>query len=104
MNIEYYKWSKKNSKILYKSLKDILGIQEPQLYFPIMSLFFYIHNTPYSHKTIDFKRDYYLTKIINKYEHKSNLLINGEVTHKNNKQHKQLFGKIIPLIDPIHYL
>jgi len=104
MNIEYYKWSKKDSKILYNSLKDILGIQEPQLYFPIMSLFFYIHNTPYSHRTIDFKRDHYLTKITRYNEYKANILAEGEILHKNQKKQIQLFGKIIPLLDPVHYL
>ena len=64
MNIQYSKWNKNEMKILNNSLRNILDIKEPQLYFPIMSLFFYIHNTPNSHKFIDFKRNHYLREII----------------------------------------
>ena len=41
MNIQYSKWNKKEMKILNNSLRNNLDIKEPQLYFPIMSLFLY---------------------------------------------------------------
>ena len=41
MDIQYYKWNKKDLKNFNKSFRDILNTTEPQLYFPIMSLFFY---------------------------------------------------------------
>ena len=64
MNIQYSKWNKNEMKILNNSLRNILDIKEPQLYFPIMSLFFYIHNTPNSHRLIDFKRNNYIKEIL----------------------------------------
>ena len=62
MDIKYRKWSRSDSQQLFQSMKQVFHIQEPQLYFPIMSLFFYIHNTPNSHKRIDFKRKQYYQK------------------------------------------
>ena len=62
--IKYQKWTKKDMKILNNSLRDILHLKEPQLYYPIMSLFFYIHNTPNSHRLIDFKRNHYIKEIL----------------------------------------
>ena len=108
-SIEYYKWNKDDSKILFKSLRNVLDIKEPQLYFPIMSLFFYIHNTPNSHKLIDFKRNYIIKEIINYIEPKeysSNILLTGKIfdKYKSMEQDVSLFGKVIPLLDPIHYL
>ena len=64
MNIQYSKWNKNEMKILNNSLRNILDTKEPQLYFPIMSLFFYIHNTPNSHRLIDFKRNNYIKEIL----------------------------------------
>ena len=40
MNIEYSKWSKNDIKTFNNSIRNILETKEPQLYFPIMSLFF----------------------------------------------------------------
>ena len=53
MNIQYSKWSYNDFKIFNQSIKNILDIQEGQLYFPIMSLFFYIESVMHnllSHK------------------------------------------------------
>ena len=64
MNIHYFKWTKHDMKVLNRSLRDILEIKEPQLYFPIMSLFFYIHNSQLSHRLLDFKRNHYIKEIL----------------------------------------
>ena len=108
MNIQYSKWNKKEMKILNNSLRNNLDIKEPQLYFPIMS-FFYIHNTPNSHRLIDFKRNYYIKEILsveNSKDYNSNMIVAAKVINKidqsNTLQH--LFCKTIPLLDPIHYL
>ena len=63
IHLEQYKWSRKDRNTLYKSIKDHLKMDNLQLYYPIMSLYFYIHNTKDSHKCIDFKRNYYLREI-----------------------------------------
>ena len=64
MNIQYSKWNHKEFKQLNKSMKDILHIQEGQLYYPIMSLFLYIHNTKNSHRVLDFNRPQYIKEIL----------------------------------------
>tara|TARA_Y100000768_G_scaffold383372_1_gene365381 strand:- start:2341 stop:3762 length:1422 start_codon:yes stop_codon:yes gene_type:complete len=107
--IEYYKWDKDDSKILFNSLRNVLDIKEPQLYFPIMSLFFYIHNTPNSHRVLDFKRYYFIKEILEyrqPKEYNSNILLRSKTFNKyeNKEEVIQLFGKVIPLLDPIHYL
>ena len=109
MNIQYSTWKKQDIQLLNKSLRQILHMKEPQLYYPIMSLFFYIHNTPNSHKVIDFKRNQYLKEILdfqNLKEYNSNILVKARVHSKidPNKKDIILFGKAIPLLDPIHYL
>ena len=63
MDIKYRKWSKQDSRLLFESMRNVLKLKEPQFYFPIMSLFFYIHNTPNSHRVIDFKRKHYFVRI-----------------------------------------
>ena len=108
-SIKYHKWSLKDMKIFNNSLRNILNIKEPQLYIPIMSLFFYIHNTCNSHRVIDFYRDHYLKEIleyITPKEYNSNILLRGNVFNRINNSDEQvdLFGKVIPLLDPIHYL
>ena len=109
MNILYSKWHYSDFKKLNKSMKDILNIQEGQLYFPIMSLFFYIHNTKNSHRVLDFKRPQYIKEILqceNIKEYNSNIIVDAKVSNKHNPNEKQrkLFCKTIPLLDPIHYL
>ena len=109
MNIQYSKWNKNEMKILNKSLRNILDIKEPQLYFPIMSLFFYIHNTPNSHRLIDFKRNNYIKEILsveNSKNYNSNMIIKAKVINKMEQSdtERNLFCKTIPLLDPIHYL
>ena len=40
-----YKWHKNDFNILNNSCKKYLDINTIQFYFPILSLFFYYHNT-----------------------------------------------------------
>ena len=107
-NIRYHKWTKEGVKKLYQSFRHILNIEEPQLYFPIMSLFFYIHNTKFSHKIIDFQRNQYIQEIVEYKQLKdynSNISVEAKVFNRLQENKKiSLFGKVIPLLDPIHYL
>lgn len=109
MNIQYSKWSQIDSKKFNKSLREILELKEPQIYYPIMSLFFYFHNTTKSHRILDFKRNHYIKEILeynNLKEYNSNIVLNAKVYEKLNPSDNQktLFGKAIPLLDPVHYL
>ena len=56
IHLEQWKWSKKDRVSLYRSVKDILGMEHSQMYYPIMSLYFYIHNKPKAIHKIDMKR------------------------------------------------
>ena len=106
-SIKYQIWAKDDMKIFNNSLRNILDLKEPQLYFPIMSLFFYIHNTPNSHRRIDFKRDHYIKEILyynQLKEYNSNVLVKANTIKKGLEETSLLFGKVIPLLDPIHYL
>lgn len=105
--IQYKSWSKNERKLLYNSIRKNIVLKEPQFYIPIMSLYFYVHNTHNSHKIIDFKRNHYLSEILSVTQIKdynSNILIDASITKYNKKYETQLFGKVIPLLDPIHYL
>jgi len=109
MNIQYSKWTKPDINKFNNSLRNKINIKEPQLYFPIMSLFFYIHNTPNSQRTIDFKRNHYIKEIIsveNSKEYNSNMIVRAKVLNKMdiNLTEKLLFCKTIPLLDPVHFL
>lgn len=109
IHLEQYKWSRKDRNTLYKSIKDHLKMDNLQLYYPIMSLYFYIHNTKDSHKCIDFKRNYYLreiTEIQKSYETNSNLILRGDVydTSQDTNNNKEIFCKCISLLDPIHFI
>ena len=109
MNIQYSKWTKPDINKFNNSLRDKINIKEPQLYFPIMSLFFYIHNTHNSHRTIDFKRNHYIKEIIsveNSKDYNSNMIVRAKVLNKMdiNLTEKLLFCKTIPLLDPVHFL
>jgi len=106
-SIKYKIWSKEDMKKFNRSIRDILNLKEPQLYFPIMSLFFYIHNTPNSHRLLDFKRNHYIKEILEHTrlkDYNSNVLIKANTVHQGQEDTTVLFGKVIPLLDPIHYL
>ena len=55
LHIQYYKWSKNHAKNLFRSC-ELLDMKSIQFYLPLFSLYFYIHNTPCSHKVIDLER------------------------------------------------
>lgn len=109
IHLEQWKWSKKDRNTLYKSVNEKLGMESLQFYYPIMSLYFYIHNTKSSHKCIDFKRNYYLKQIINiqkEYDINSNYCLKGMIydSSQNITDEKDIFCKCIPLLDPIHFM
>ena len=104
--IKYYKWDKKDSIQLFKSLSELLNVSHQQFYMPLMSLFFYIHNTPNSHKRIDLSRKYYLRKIksISKERYyNSNIILKGDIydSGKNIIEERDIFCKTISILDPI---
>ena len=64
-SITYYKWNKKENKIYLNSCKKYLNLKDLQIYFPILSLYFYYHNTKNANKIIDIERRYKLIEILN---------------------------------------
>ena len=107
--IQKYIWNKKISNIFLKSCKELLNLENIQFYNPIYSLYFHIFNTKKSHKCIDIKRRYYVRELLDiikfKYYH-SNCLLNAIVyDDKINKSiDKQIFCKIIPILEPIYFI
>ena len=104
--IKYHKWAKKDFKKLFQSSSELLNISHQQFYMPLMSLFFYIHNTPKSHKIMDLSRKYYLREIkniIKERYYNSNIILSGDIydSGKNIIQEKEIFCKTIPILDPI---
>ena len=63
LHIRYHKWMKDEYKSFFKNIREHLSMISLQFYMPLFSLYFYIHNTPNSHKTIDFERRYYMREI-----------------------------------------
>jgi len=108
-NIKYYKWNKTSNKLFMNTCKEYLNIKDPQIYFPILSLYFYIHNTKNANKLIDIDRRYYLLEfndcIDSKYFN-SNTIHNCNIydSLKDIKYSKEIFTKCIPLLDPMHYM
>ena len=107
LTIKYHKWDRKKYKRLSQSLSSLIYLKEIQFYIPLFSLFFYIHNTPFSHKTIDLARRYYLmnlTEITKERYYNSNLFVKGLIydSSKNIQEEKEIFCKSIPILDPIH--
>ena len=104
-----YKWQKQEFKILYNSCKKYLDVKDIQFYFPILSLFFYYHNTKYSNKTVDLKHRYKCKEILESENYKyynSNKLSKCKI-HDNNLNidiNTECFIKCIHLIDPIHHM
>jgi hypothetical protein len=109
LHIRYHKWIQKEYKALFRSLRTLLAMESLQFYMPLMSLYFYIHNTPNSHKTIDFERRYYLqsvTEILKERYYNSNVIMRGTI-YDSGKQCisvREVFCKTIPLVDPMHCL
>ena len=107
--IRYHKWAKNNYKKLFQNCSDVLDLKSLQFFMPLFSLYFYIHNTPCSHKVIDFERKYYISEIneITKQRYyNSNMFLKGKVydSGKNIHIEKEFFCKTIPILDPMHCL
>jgi len=105
--IKYYKWNKTESNIFLKTCKKYLSMNDPQIYFPIMSLYFHIHNTKNATKFIDIERQFYLKEIKESYNIKYNNLnkiLKGVIYDSYNDTliDKEIFCKCIPILDPIH--
>ena len=105
--MEYY--INKNYKTFHKSCNDLLNIKESQYYYPILSLYFHYHNTKNSFKKIDIDKKYNIIKILNKNDINnlsSNCIIKAIIKEKgrNKTYKKELFCKIISLLDPIHIM
>lgn len=109
IKINYHKWNKQMKKSFFNSCKNILNIKDIQFYQPYFSLFFYIHNTKNSHKTIDINRNLFIHKIndiINQKYYTSNLILDCTIydKQKNNIYNDNVFCKCIPLLDPIYLM
>ena len=109
MNLQYYKWRKKDVNVLLNDSREKLVVEQPQLYYPIMSLYFYIHNTKNSNRRIDFKRKNYVTRVLDIVKERSytpNMILNCDTVDvdENIYEEKELFCKVIPLLDPIHFI
>jgi hypothetical protein len=107
--IKYHKWNIKDNKNLINSCKKYLNINDIQIYFPILSLYFYIHNTKNANKIIDINRRYYLlefTKLLDSQYFNSNTIHKCIIfdSIQNRKLNKLVFTKCIPLLDPMHYM
>ena len=107
MNLRYRKWTKEDSNKLFSDSRKVISLEYPQFFFPIMSLYFYIHNSKNSHKRIDFERNFYVNRILDivlERPYNSNMIVNCDTYQSNERlyEEKELFCKSIPLIDPIH--
>ena len=108
LTIHYYKWNNLK-KQFFHSCKYYLNILTPNIYNPIYSLYFYIHNTKKARKVIDIKRRYYLVDILSssKYNYyTSNSFIEGIIYDSVNdkNEYKECFAKCIPILDPVHMM
>ena len=109
IHIKYHKWNKKQRKTLNQSCQKILKIKELQFYQPYFSLYFHIHNTKNSHKTLDLERRFFLNEVLsitNEKYHTSNIHTKCKVFDKMKQisYEKELFCKCIPLLNPMYYI
>ena len=63
-HIGFHKWDKKTYNEFKNSCQNILKIKDIQLYYPILALYIYYHNTKNSHKRIDINRRYFVNEIL----------------------------------------
>ena len=81
-HITYHKWNLKENKIFKESCKNHLNIKDFQIYNPIFSLYFHIHNTKNARKLIDIDRKYILKEITESNDYKyynSNKSLKGKI-------------------------
>jgi hypothetical protein len=107
IHIRYHKWCNEDYQRLSRSLKENLNIGYLQFYMPLFSLYYYIHNTARSHKTVDFERKYQLRELLEitkQRYYNSNILGRAIIydTGRNVSEIKDIFCKTIPILDPIH--
>ena len=107
--IKYHKWGKKEYHKLFHTCSELLNMKSLQFYMPFFSLYFYIHNTPKSHKIIDLERKFYLSEIHEITKHRyynSNMFLKATIydSGKNIYNQKEIFCKTIPILDPMHCL
>ena len=106
--ITYHKWNLKENKIFKNSCKEYLNIKGFQIYNPIFSLYFHIHNTKNANKLIDINRRYRLIEIIKSedYNYNSHKLLKGYVYNDFLKESKEMdiFCKCISILDPIYIM
>ena len=106
-SITYHKWNKKENKIYLNSCKKYLNLKDLQVYFPILSLYFYYHNTKNANKMIDLERRYKVLEILKcddyKYYNSNKLCISKIYDNiTNDTYNKEIFCKCIHILDPIH--
>ena len=108
-HIGFHKWDKKTYNEFKNSCQNILKIKDIQLYYPILALYIYYHNTKNSHKRIDINRRYFVNEIIDinylKY-YNSNSLVQAKIYDSQRKiyETKELFCKSMPILDPLHFI
>ena len=105
--LRYHKWDKKLYRKLFHSISMLFNMKSIQFYMPLFSLFFYIHNTPNSLKSIDLERNLYIyqiKQIIKERYYNSNMFLLADIydSDKNIILEKEIFCKTIPIIDTIH--
>ena len=108
INIKYYKWNKKDYKILNRSSKKI-DMEKIQFFQPYFALYFNIHNTKYANKCIDLDNNIIIKEIIDQKlvdDNTSNSFVNVSLYHRQQKHlfTENIFCKCIPLLDPYHYI
>tara|TARA_B100001094_G_C18166106_1_gene792153 strand:- start:486 stop:1964 length:1479 start_codon:yes stop_codon:yes gene_type:complete len=107
--IKKYIWNKKENNIIFNSLKEFIDINNLSRYIPILSLYFYYHNTKNSKKLLDIDKKYYVMKINEcndfKYYNSNKLAKITLLNMKNNTlKETDCFIKIIPILDVISYI
>lgn len=102
--IDKYIWNRKSNQNYLQSIKKTFNLKNIQVYFSIMSLYFPIHNTHNAKRLIDFQRHNYI-KSINNYKPINDISLNGIVEcETTNKQSKELFCKVLPILDPVNFM
>ena len=107
LHIKYFRWKSKEFKVLAASLKETLYLSSSQFYMPLFSLYYYVHNSPNSQKTIDFERKFYLHKIldITKKRYYNSNVIGDALIYDSGRQVSEIkpfFCKTIPILDPMN--
>ena len=96
---------------LEDKLKEYLGLDNFQTYFPILSLYYNFYNTRYSETHFIFKSKYVLSDIYDKieFENKESYikhLFNGQVRNNFNGklEDKKIFMKMNSIVDVLPYI